>query len=551
MRLLLTSRASPGNERELEGNSIVIGRSPSCDLVLPDPLLSRRHARLFRRGDLWYVEDLGSRNGTRLDGQLLEGASELSVGNEVEVCDWRIKVLDLADGEAAAEPEGTRRQTVLLRSAKEMAASTDLEDRAPSAVGGDELRKLGERLGIINHFYRRLDAARAAESLLDEMLELLFEHLHADAGAVFLRQTEGEPRLVASRPRERDIAQLLTSRSLVREVMERGMAALVQDLSTDQRYAQARSLADAGLRSFIAAPLSGSESPVGMVVLVLETAGRRFDEDDLRLLTSLAALSASRLRNLELTLEAAEVAEMRRELDAARAIQERLLPKRMPFLKGYELVAMNVPSRGVSGDFYQVVERDSAGECFVLLADVSGKGLAASLLAAILDSFAAEPMAGGEAPEAIFTRLSDLLERRTLPEWFATAFLFVLDRESGRLRYANAGHNPPLLLRDSGDVEQLMRTGLPLGVLPGSEYEKGEAAMEKGDWLILYTDGATEAFNPSKDEYGLERLISVCKRACSRSAVDLLNAITSDLERFSQGEPYADDLTLIALHRLP
>lgn len=551
MRVRLVTRESLTPERELEGDSIVIGRSPGCELVLPDPLLSRRHARLFRRNDRWYLEDLGSRNGTRLNGRPLEAATELKPGDTITVSNSSIEVLDLGTSGAPSQSPVGSGQTVVLRSTKEILGTAEIETGGTTQLAKEELRRVSQRLAVINRFYRLLDGVSETRALLEATLDLLYEYFDADAGAIYLKKESGECEIVASLPREREVAELFNSRTLVRDVAEGGMAALVLDTPSDERYGQAKSLVEAGLRSFVAAPLESIDTPLGMVVLASERFSRRFVEEDLELLTSLAALTSSRVRNLELTHEAAEASKIRQELEAARAIQERLLPTVLPELRNFELQAVNVASSGVSGDFYQVVERKAEDECVVLLADVSSKGTAAALLAAMLDSFAAEPMLEGREPEDVFTRLNRLLEERTPPEWFATAYLAKLNTRSGRLRYASAGHNPALLIRGNGEIEQLAKTGLPLGVMSGVSYGGVDATLDAGDWLVVYTDGITEAFNATKDEYGLDRLISVCLEERNATAEGMLTAIRDDVERFSDGEPRADDQTLVIFHRLP
>lgn len=549
MRLRLVNLQTADSERELNGDSIVIGRSPSCELVLPDPLLSRRHARLFRRDERWYLEDLGSRNGTRLNGRALADATELEVGDVIEVSGCHVEIVDLGERSASPISQSESQQTVFLRSATELLDAAELAGEVRADLAEDELRKVSERLALINRFYQALGRAGDSESLLESMLDLVFEYFHADAGAIFLRREGGAFEMVASRPIGPQVEELLSSRTLIREVAEGGMAALVLDTASDERFSEAKSLVDAGLRSFLAAPLQSGEAPLGMVIVASQSAARQFGEEDLELLNSLAALSASRVRNLRLTREAAEASKLRQELKAARAIQVRLLPPVLPELPGYDLEAANMASSGVSGDFYQVVERKAEGECVILLADVSSKGMAAALLAAMLDSFAAEPMAQGREPEDVFRRLNDLLEERALPEWFATAYLARLRGAAGTLRYASAGHNPALLIRVDGSVEQLGKTGLPLGVMRGVSYRGIDVLLGVGDCLVLYTDGITEAFNAAKEEYGLERLIAVCVRQHGESASAMLAGIMKDVERFSGGEPRADDQTLVILRR--
>ncbi len=185
-----------------------------------------------------------------------------------------------------------------------------------------------------------------------------------------------------------------------------------------------------------------------------------------------------------------------------------------------------------------------------MIADVSGKGMAASLLTISLQALSTGPIEDGLPPDEICARLSRLLYRRTPPEKYATAFLGILEPATGRLRYTNAGHNPPLVLRAAGGADELGSTGAPLGLLPQASYTAGETVLGPRDVLVLYTDGLVEANDPEGDEYGLERLKEACLRGRSGTCAVLAGALAEDLEAFARGVPFADDRTLVLARRL-
>ncbi len=188
--------------------------------------------------------------------------------------------------------------------------------------------------------------------------------------------------------------------------------------------------------------------------------------------------------------------------------------------------------------------------CCPLIADVAGKGMAASLLTVSLQALSTGPIEDGLPPDEICTRLSRSLYRRTPPEKYATAFLAVLETATGRLRYTNAGHNPPLVLRASGVAEELGSTGVPLGLIAQASYRAGEIVLGPGDLLVLYTDGLVEAADPAGDEYGLERLRQVCLNHRGETCAALAGILARDLEAFARGVPFADDRTLVLARRL-
>ena len=203
---------------------------------------------------------------------------------------------------------------------------------------------------------------------------------------------------------------------------------------------------------------------------------------------------AGQLR-VNLAEEAAERRRFEQEVALARRIQVALLPAEMPQIPGLEIHGGNIPSRGVSGDYYQIVERGH-GEVAVVVADVSGKGIAASLLTASLEALVAGPIHDGIDPATICRRVSHLLYDRTPPEKFATGFLAYFDPGTARLHYCNAGHNPGIVMRSGGEVEKLASTGLPLGMMPSGVYLAAEVHLGAGDTVVLYTDGITEAIRP-------------------------------------------------------
>ncbi|HYO16607.1 MAG TPA: PP2C family protein-serine/threonine phosphatase, partial [Thermoanaerobaculia bacterium] len=177
-------------------------------------------------------------------------------------------------------------------------------------------------------------------------------------------------------------------------------------------------------------------------------------------------------------------------------------------------------------------------------------GMAASLLTASLQALSTGPIEDGLPPEEICARLSRRLYRRTPPEKYATAFLGVLEPATGLLHYTNAGHNPPLVVRAAGSVEELAPTGVPLGLLPSARYGAGEVTLSPGDTLVLYTDGLVEASDPDGEEYGLARLKEVCLRHRDVPCRSLAEALEEDLEGFVQGTPFADDRTIVVARRL-
>lgn len=547
LRLHVTPAEGAPFDHPVHGDSLTIGRALDADLTLADPFLSRRHSRLYRSGSGLLVEDLGSRNGTLVNGQRIAGPTPVGPGDVITISNSAITVLDGPPATVRpAEPEEDFLDGTIFHRASEMLD----RQSAPAASNEADLRRYAERLKLLNEVHQALGRSLTLEKLLELILDRAFDHLRPDRGAILLKEAGSGYRPAARRSTLEGAEDLVFSRSLVREVAEKGMAALVFDVQEDERFAAAMSMRISGIRSLVAAPLLDPDGSLGLIVLESRAGVRQFSEEDLELLVSLASVAALHIRNLALALEAAERRRLEEELALARRIQMALLPNRLPEVPGWELYGGNIPSRGVSGDYYEVVERNGGRECVLMVADVAGKGMAASLLTVSLQALSSGPIEDGLPPDEICARLSRLLYRRTPPEKYATAFLGILEAATGRLRYTNAGHNPPLLLRVDGTVEELAATGVPLGLLPQAPYQAGETALAPGDLLVLYTDGLVEANDPMGEEYGQDRLQAACVAGRNEACHTLAEILERDLEGFARGVPFADDRTVVLAKRL-
>jgi len=540
LRLRVTPPVGEAFEHVVTTDSLVVGRSSRADLVLSDRFLSRQHARFYREGDAWMVEDLGSRNTTLLNGRPVTGPSRIGPGDLVKLSETLIAVG--GDGGAAPVPAGEEKtsssDTIVLRSASELLAAAERESAG--------------RLKLLNEVHRALAATQNLQDLLEILLDRAFAHLGPEEGVVYLKHPHGGLEKVATRRLPGAKGELSHSRSLEHEVVEKAQAALVLDALTDERFAAAQSILSSGVRSLIAAPLLDASGTLGMLVLGSRIHLRRFSEQDMELLVAFASVAALRIRNLALAEEAARRRELEKELAIARHIQLALLPESLPDIPGYAVFATNDASRAVSGDFYEFQRRDDSDEQIIVIADVSGKGIGASLLAASFDSLLMGPIEVNYPTDVICSRVSRRLFQKTPPERYVTAFLIALDPATGRVQYTNAGHNAGLLVRAGGaSVQRLGATGMPIGLMPFAEYERAEVTLAPGDLIVLYTDGLTEAANPVGDEFGIDRLEAVVRRHAAEPLVALAVAIETAIEVFVDGTPFGDDRTLVVLRREP
>ena len=539
LRLRVTPPIGEPFEHLCESDALVVGRSSKADLVLSDRFLSRQHARFYREGEGWMVEDLGSRNTTLLNGRPLAVPARVSAGDLVKLSETVISIegFDTAPSRPKAEDgvKTSSSDTIVLRSASELLAAAERESAG--------------RLKMLNEVHRALATTLSQEELLEAVLDRTFAHLAPEEAVIFLKKPYGGLERAASRRLPSARGDFFYSRSLESEVAEKGQAALVLDAQTDQRFAAAESIMSSGVRSLIAAPLLDSAGILGMIVLSSRIHVRRFAEQDLELLTALGSVAALRIRNLSLAEEGARRRALEKEMALAREIQLTLLPEHLPEIPGYSVFAANDASRAVSGDFYEFQGRDEGDEQVIVIADVSGKGMAASLLAASFDALLMGPIEVGHPTDLICERISRRLFMKTPPERYVTAFIAALDPGTGRLSYTNAGHCPGLLVRADGSVQRLEANGLPLGLFPVVEYERGEVTLGPGDLVFLYTDGITEAENPRSEEFGLERLQAVVQKYAQQPLVALAVAVETEVEVFADGTPFGDDRTMVLLRR--
>lgn len=246
---------------------------------------------------------------------------------------------------------------------------------------------------------------------------------------------------------------------------------------------------------------------------------------------------------------------LQQEMETARQIQARLLPTSEPLLAGYEVTGRSVPSRQVGGDYFDFVAQ-GGGHLGIAIGDVSGKGVPAALLMANLQASLQGQVIHPASVAEVMARVNNLMVQSTDAHMFASFFYGVLDPDAGRFTCANAGHNPPLLIRADGTAAWLEEGGLLLGMMPDLEYPQSEITFGRGDVLVLYTDGITEAEAPhpaAGDEpgemFGEERLERVVRDVRERTAAQIRDAIQGAVERHLAGDPAGDDITLVVIKR--
>jgi phosphoserine phosphatase RsbU/P len=536
--LTIQRTGQPAETTTFESDELVIGRREGVGLAIQDTAVSRRHARIFRRETSWFVEDLGSRNGTKLNGIAVSGPMPIAPGDTIRIGDAVLRMPQPEDAPSrpgslpASSPDYLTTFSVI----KPAAALLDLTDGHGQA---------SSRLHMLNEVHRALAAPVSREVLLQMILDHAFTVLEPEYAAVFLMGPTGELTRAAERRSSRTSTALLVSRRLAEEVTVKGQAALVLDAQVDERFAS-ESVILSGVRSIVAAPLADAEGCLGMIALYSHAQARRFTEADLELLVSLASAAALRVRNIALVEEAAERRALDRELTLAREIQAGMLRHRMLERPEVSFAARQTPARLVGGDFYEF-QTDPTRLWFVV-GDVAGKGMAAALMMAMAQTLFRATAGLSRPIDEVMAHINRDLGRDNDRAMFVTALGGCLDLGTGVLQLVNAGHNLPYRLRRDGSVEIVRAAnGVALGVVEDASFPITTYTLEPGDALLAYTDGVCDAVSPSGARFGTAGLEHHLGAIGRLDADAIVASVFHVVEHFAEGAAQEDDITVAVI----
>ena len=320
-----------------------------------------------------------------------------------------------------------------------------------------------------------------------------------------------------------------------------GQPVLVRDTKRDPRYVE---LVE-GIRSELAVPLIAKDEVIGVLNLESKRVGA-FSKGHLQLLSLLAPWVATAIENARLYEQVRRNEErMERDLTAARELQKHLLVENCPPCRGLEIAARNEAATEVTGDLYEFFPFDG-GKVGILLGDVSGKGVAAALYGALFSGLVRNLVESERSPAELLSAANDALLARKIETRYLTALYALWQHETRTLRLANAGQPRPFLLRH-GEQHVLAATGIPLGLLPGSEYEELNLTLHPGDTLVLFSDGISESENRDRQQYGDEGLARILERHAGAAPAEFLDSIFEDVGAFTTSGRKDDDCTVIVV----
>ena len=472
-------------------------------------------------------------------GRLLHGAAAAGTTGRFPVT---------LDGAAVGWVTGSDRAAAVASVLSHLAAR-----EAERRTLGVEVLHLYREVNLIYAFSEQLASRLELRSVADLTLDQARQLIAATDGGVLLLSDDGsalEPLALFGEAPPRCGAAGVTC-GLVAAIVAGGHAEIVNDVQGDSRRV------DEPWASLLCAPLKVGERVTGAIVLA-SGAPVSYTAADLKLLNTLALQTASALENARLferTVQAARERErllaLHKELELAARIQADLFPAALPRVAGYDFAARNRPARQCGGDYYDVLPIAGAdgGRLLFCVADVSGKGLPASLLMSSMQATLRALLGRLSSLPDLAMHANDLLHATTPPNKYVTAALLELDTASGSGRYVSAGHTDTLHLRATGETCWLASTGTPLGLMPGLPYGETTFAMGPGDVVVLFSDGVSEAQDAAGEEFGEARLAEVVSAARVEPAAAIVARVFDAIDAFAGAAPQYDDITLLVLKR--
>ncbi|HSP13711.1 MAG TPA: SpoIIE family protein phosphatase [Thermoanaerobaculia bacterium] len=524
--------------QSLRGETASIGRASECTIPIRDRYLSRKHAEIAAIGANWILKDLGSANGTYLNGARVEKDTLLSSGDRIRLGDTEIVFMT------------TEQTTDRYLAIADTAVQPDIVVPVQEIDAGASEPVDVPRLKTLNALARELIEDRPLTDLFGFIVERIMEHLKPSRAAIALLASDRTSfsQVEVRRKDENDTTELTISHTLLNTMIREKKALAFMDVSVDAKLSMSKSIAMQGIHSILCAPLIIGDSVEGVLYVDYLMAQKSIATEDVRLVAQIARFAAIKLETTLLREQAIEKRVMDEELRTASYIQRSLLPEAPTKVAGYTFVGTNQPSRTVSGDYYDFLVRPD-GRIYFVIADVSGKGVAAGLMMAGLQIAFRIFAKSNPDPARLATLLNGALHETLPRSKFVTLFLGRLDIATGLVEYVNAGHTPPLWIRRS-TVEEVVAGDILLGVITAASYTNRRLQLDPGDALVLFTDGVTEARNSSGVELGAGSLAKAIGSTHGKTADDVANAIGESV-RLHAGDTDTldDDVTVVVISR--
>jgi phosphoserine phosphatase RsbU/P len=519
-----------------------IGRQAGNELTLRDSRVSRQQAQITDVSGTMVLEDMGSSHGTFVNGEKIL-RHELKASDQIDfgVPDsYRVVYV----GEGATIDELVER----------------IEAPAPTEAGARELHHLSVLLDVA----RSLSSGLSLEDILASVVDAAIAITRTERGVLLLANPAGQMETAVARNGQRGTLRpedMQVSQGVLRRVQASRRELVVGDAMDAEggRAGHGESITRLDLHTVVAIPID--KKPVieavdvtvaarqsdllGILYLDSRAPSSTFSALDREVVRSLAHEAATLIDNARLFAAARVKARLDHDIEIASKIQQGLLPKELPNLPDVAVSGSTLACYSVGGDCFDVIDLDGGRHGF-FVGDISGKGIPAALLATLLQGIFFTTASMDIPLTSVFSRVNRYLAERAGGDRYATVFYGVLDK-SGAFEYVNAGHVPPLIKRKSGAIERLDLASFPVGMFPEAEYESAAVKLEKGDFLVIYTDGVSEAVNVKTEMFEEERLQQLLESFQGQTVEQLAEMIREGVKTFTQGAPQSDDITILVV----
>lgn len=481
-----------------------------------------------------YLRDLGSRHGTQLNGRPVSNA-RLQSGDRIT----------LGNGTAALVfLEGSTASTAARVTSSDSIGDTarDLLTRVSSQSGGSDL----EKLSLFLEAAQRFSGTQVLEEVLNTTIEYTLRLTCAERGFVFLGGDFGTLRLRTGRASDGSVLHNDSgiSRSIIRDAAQSGLDYILGDATATGAAIGRESIIVHDLRSVIAIPLRRRNSGILLGLLYLDSRLQSCNLSTVsrEILHAIAIETATLIENARM-LEAEQAAAlMRKEMEIAAAIQQRIISCAMPTVPGFTLRARTLPCADVGGDFYDVISTPEG--CVAIIADVSGKGMSAALLASIVQGMMYAQINGGASLVDTISSVNDFLCARVSGAKYLT-LVAIHCRRDGSAELVNGGHVPPVIVDPRGSVQLIEDGDMPVGMLPTARFHAIPIRLEPGSRVVLVSDGVSESENPVGEQFTVDYYKHYL------NGDDPIRSVFEAVDQFSAGEPQADDRTMLTIDRWP
>ncbi len=532
---------------ELTPGQHMIGRKSDCDLPVINNTVSRKHARLEvpDTGDECTLTDLDSHNGTFINGQVLKGSSTVKAGDHIRFGQTEFK---LSGGtEEQDSTMGGGRAAIVDASPMEHSVMLSMDEALKPLPS--KITDLPQLVPTLFNMAKMLVLPEPREVVLERSLDMVSKLIPHDRLAVlFIIEGSDELQTAASiQPPGKSESDFRLSQTIVNEILKNRNAILIADAAEDSRFAEQQSIIMSEMKSAMAVPLLDEGKVLGILYAETLNPLHHYNDSYLRLFATVGNIIASRLLNYALLTERQEKQIYESELHRASQIQESLTPTNIPDLPGYSIETFQEQCRAVGGDLYELTLMPD-GSLIFMVADVSGKGMGAALLMSnILASFRILFEDNSFDLEKAVTSVSLQLYKYSPSESFATLFIGII--KDNKLSYVNAGHNPPLLLRQDGSLEYIEASGTMIGAFDFSSWSEESTIMNQGDCFVVFTDGIPEATLGGDEDFSDERLEQLIQSHVGCSPEELTTHIMDDVNNYLGESPRTDDITMVIIKR--